>query len=1046
MRGFAVPRVGALLTQQELERRFFELLAAAVQDFRPVSEWARGGERVKLPYFTEASPDEVLRFENRFALPAAEGVRWLLRLDITGNGLLLVDGEVYQGVDEQHRIAALEPGERRVALEATPRRLFGENPWFFAFTGSSLAAVHWESFSTALALWDAALLARRRQELRQALARAAAEIEITPSVAQLYALQRTLYGHLVPEGSPEYGPARWDLAYIANVYGERVIRGELEDTPKPSVSELLETVERVKAALPEGAPAGKVYLFGHAHIDTAWLWPFSETRRKVVRTFATVVRLAKMGYRFTYVQSGAQNYKWLEEQDPGLFEEVRGLVKSGHWLPIGGMWVESDTQLVAGESLARQFLYGQLYFREKFGVRSRIGWLPDSFGFSAQLPQLMRKAGIEVFVTHKVMWNDTNEFPYHAFVWEGLDGSEVVAHVLVSTYNGALTASELAGLWDRYKQKDAAPAVHAYGFGDGGGGPTFLMLERLKHLRRLPGLPEPVEAPGEDEYVGELLRVKDRLPRWRGEIYNEFHRGVYTTNVRVKTLVAEAEREAAWAEAASAVASLLGLARYPREELRAAWERVLRCQFHDVLPGSSNYEAYEEAYRDLEEAIREFSRASSAALKSIAECVDAPRGSLIVFNCLPWPRVVVVEVPGSGYSYPDGRPVRVQRAGGRVLAEVEVPAMGYVALAPGEGAAAEEGVKAYEEGGCLVLENDALRLKVAGDGSLVSLYDKQVGAELLRGPSNLLKAHSDKPGNFDAWDVDRSAVESPGRSLEVAESPRIVAEGPLAASVEYALRFRGSTVRQRVTLCRSSRLVEFRTEVDWRDKCYLLKAWFNFNVKSEAAHFEVPFGVVERRTVPRDSWDEAKYEVPALRWMDLSDGVKGVGVIAPARHGYSVRGTEVGLSLLKSPMHPNPWSDLGRHEIVYYLYPHPGDYRVGRVYERAYEVWSGVKTAVKDGGGGSLPPRASFVEGQPGILVESLKMSEGGEGLILRVYEVEGRGRDAALRFSEPFEVYEVDLLEENPKPVPKPPRAGAPVTLTFKPFEIKTLLLKRRQ
>ncbi|MEM1508261.1 MAG: glycoside hydrolase family 38 C-terminal domain-containing protein [Thermofilaceae archaeon] len=1041
------PRVSARITQQELERRFFELLAATIQDFKPVSEWIKGGEQLKLPYLAEAYPDETLCFENQFRLPAMEGTKWLLRLDITGNGLLLVDGEPYQGVDEQHRIAVLEPGERSVALEATPRRLFGESPWFFAFTGSNLAAVHWEGFNTALALWDTAILARRRQELRQTLAKAAVEVELTPSVVQVYALQRTLYGYLMQEGSPEYGSMRGDLAYIANVYGERVVRGALEDTPKPSISELLETLNRVKAALPEGFPVGKVYLFGHAHIDTAWLWPFSETKRKVVRTFTTVARLAKMGYSFTYVQSGAQNYKWLEEQNPKLFDEIRGLVKSGHWLPIGGMWVESDTQLVTGESLARQFLYGQQYFKEKFGLKSRIGWLPDSFGFSAQLPQLMKKSGIEVFVTHKVMWYDTNEFPYHAFVWEGLDGSEVIAHIIVSTYNGALTATELAGLWDRYKQKDVAPAVHAYGFGDGGGGPTFLMLERLKHLKKLPGLPEPVEAPKENEYVADLLNLKPKLPRWKSEIYNEFHRGVYTTNIKVKSLMAEAEREAVWAEAASAIADFLGLIHYPREALKTAWERVLRCQFHDVLPGSSNYEAYEEAYRDLEEAIREFLKASSTALKSIADHVNAPKSSLIVFNSLPWLRTVVIEVPNEGYSYPDGRPVKIQKTGGKILAEVEVPSMGYIALAPSKGIAAEEGVKAYMEGDCLVLENDALRLKVTNNGSLVSIYDKQLQVELLRGPSNLLKAHVDKPGNFDAWDVDRSTVELPGRSLEIVEKPRITAEGPLIASVEYALKFKNSIIKQRITLYRSSRLIEFHTEVDWRDKCYLLKAWFNFNIKSGTAHFEVPFGVVERATTPKDKWDEAKYEVPALRWMDISDGVKGVSVIAPTRHGYSIRGAEVGLSLLKSPIHPNPWSDLGRYTITYYLYPHPGDYRTGRVYEKAYEIWSDVKTVVKERDSGNLPSKASFMEGQPGILVESLKMSENGEGLIIRMYEIEGRERSTLLRFPEPLEVYETNILEEDPKPVPKPSRARMPLTfITFKPFEIKTLLLKRQQ
>jgi len=1034
--------VAVKLTPQEVDRRFFDLLASTIIDSRFVDEWVRNGQRVKLPFLTEARPDDVQVFENCFNLPKHEGARWLLRLDISGNGLLLVDGEPYQGVDEQHKIAVLEPGNRAVRLEATPRRLFGESPHFFAFAGSTLAAVLWEGFHLSLALLDAMSLARRNPELMQHLAKAAAEIEITPSVLQLYTLQRLLYGHILPEGSPEYRGLRWDLAYVANVYGPSVARIELPDTPRPSIKEVLETIERVKAALPRGQPVGKVYLLGHAHIDTAWLWPFSETRRKVVRTFSTVAGLAKLGYRFTYVQSGAQNYKWLEEQEPKLFEEVKRLVKEGLWLPIGGMWVESDTQLVTGESLARQFLYGQRYFMEKFGMKSRIGWLPDTFGFTAQLPQLMRKAGIEVFVTHKVMWNDTNEFPYHAFIWEGLDGSEVVAHIIVATYNGALTSSELAGLWERYKQKDVAPAVHAYGFGDGGGGPTFFMLERLKHLRNLPGLPEPVEAPSEADYVSELLKVKDKLPRWRGEIYNEFHRGVYTTNARMKELMAKAESEARWAELAATAAHLLGLSAYPAREIKEAWERILRCQFHDVLPGSANYEAYVEAYRDMEDAITLLGAITARSLEAVAGVVNAPKGSVVVFNPLPWPVKLPVELPGAGYTYPDGSVVEAQDVDGKLLALVEVPAMGYVALLPGGRAAVERGASARVEGDTVVLENELLRLVVGSDGSILSLYDKQLGTELLAAPSNLLRAHPDKPGNFDAWDVDRSTIESPGHAPLVSQEPRIVMSGPVAAAVEYELRFRNSTVRQRVTLYKGLRFIEFRTTINWQEKSYLLKAWFEFSVKSEVAHFEVPFGVVERRTIPKDRWDEAKYEVPALRWMDLTYGERGVAIIAPTRHGYSVKGSRVGLSLLKSPIHPNPWSDHGRHEIVYYLYPHAGDYKAGRVYERAYEVWAGLKLVEKKAEGGSLPASASALEVGPGIIVEAVKLNEAGNGIVVRLYEVEGRGREVALRLPYHFDVYETNLLEEDPKPVGK----GTSVRLSFKPFEIKTLLLEKPQ
>ncbi|MFZ8854561.1 MAG: glycoside hydrolase family 38 C-terminal domain-containing protein, partial [Thermofilaceae archaeon] len=425
--------------------------------------------------------------------------------------------------------------------------------------------------------------------------------------------------------------------------------------------------------------------------------------------------------------------------------------------------------------------------------------------------------------------------------------------------------------------------------------------------------------------------------------------------------------------------------------------------------------------------------------KAIAESVSAPKGSVIVFNRLAWPIEALVELPGPGFATPRGEPAAVQEVDGKWLALVRVPAFGYTTLVPGRAAPAAGGARAYREGETVVLENELVRVKVGPDGSLLSVYDKQLGAELLAAPSNVLRAHPDKPGSFDAWDIDRSTVESPGHSFEVAEAPRIVAAGPLVASVEYALRFKSSTVRQRVSLRSGSRLIEVKTRIDWREKSYLVKAWFELRASIEKGWYEVPFGVVERPTVPRDSWDEAKYEVPALRWADFSDGRVGLAIIAPSRHGYSARGSRVGLSLLKSPFHPNPWSDLGEHEVTYYLYPHPGDYRAGEVYRRAYEVWSGVKAVVKEGSGGHLPPEASALEAPKGVVVEAVKLCEKQDALVLRAYEVEGAEREVEVKLPRAFAVYEANLLEDPERLVASGDRA----TLRLKPFEIKTIILE---
>ncbi len=1032
------------LSIREIERRFMDFLASTFIDFKSIDSWMHGGVDITLPYFIRVSPDDTLRFEKTVDIAGIDGARWLLRLDITGNGLLIVDGEAYQGIDNQHRIATLEPGRRHIALEATSRRLFGENPWMFSFIASNLSAVLWDEFSLALSLIDLLSLAQNEKDLIPHLSRAASRIELTPSVSQIYALARTLYGYLIIESLPEYRMLRWDLGYVASVYGEKVIEGSLSDTAKPHTREVRETGKMIEEALSgilvDEPRIGRIYLFGHSHIDTAWLWPFSETKRKILRTFSTIARLASMGYRFTYAQSGAQNYKWLEE-DQKLFSTVKRLVDEGLWLPVGGMWVESDTQLVSGESLARQFLYGQRYFEEKFGRRCRIGWLPDSFGFSAQLPQIMRRSGIEVFVTHKVMWNDTNEFPYHAFVWEGLDGTRIITHIIVASYNGVMTASELYSMWGRYKQRDKAPAIYSYGYGDGGGGPTFTMLERLKLLKKLRILPELIEAPSEDEYVGALRSVEEALPVWRGEIYNEYHRGVYTTNIHVKQVMSRVEAEAIWAETSSTIASSLGLILYPWNDVKAAWERILRCQFHDVLPGSSNREAYIEAFEDLERAWIDLAKITENSLKRIAEDVYAQRGSIIVFNRLPWMVRAILELPRGFYKTYDGVPIDTQSMDDRTVAPLDIPALGYTVIVPSLDGSTGSGTIAVDVPDGIVLENEYIKVKVKRDGCFESIYDKEVGREVLAAPSNVIEVHVDKPGSFDAWDVERVTVEIPGVKPDLAEEARIIVNGPVFASVRSNYRYGDSTIEQTITLYKGSRLIRVDITLDWHEKNRLVKVWFKPDVKTEDAYFEVPFGVVKRSMIVKDSWDEARFEVPALRWVDVSDGYRGFAIIATDRHGYTVREGRIGLSLLKSPLMPNPWSDLGLHKTTYYVYPHIGDYRVGEVYRRAYEVWSGVKWVVKDNDGGRLPPSYSLLEVPHGVIIECIKLSEEGRGIVIRFYEVEGGERTVELKLPGCFDVYELNLLEDA---IGRIAYNTDTIKLCFKPFEIKTILLSK--
>lgn len=1038
-----------MLSLHEVERRVFDLLASTFMYFKFVDHWIFDNREIILPFSCRVYPDDILRFKVFFNFEKSAELSWLFRFDISGCGLIYVDDELYHGVDDEHKIIPVKRDFKSVVLEATSRKLFGGSPYKFEFYSSCLAGILWDEFNIALFLMDLVNYAQRNLDVQKPLSKIAEYIKLSPSISQIYAMARILYGSKFNEGSREYRRLRWDYSYIASTYGDRVIEGSLIDLPSPNLNEVREIINAIKDVINEMSNSmskfGEVFLFGHSHIDTAWLWPYSETLRKIVRTFTTITCLSDLGYDFTYVQSGAQNYKWLENLNPELFEKVKKLIFEGKWLPVGGIWVESDTQLISCESLARQFLYGQRYFMDKFGFKCKIGWLPDTFGFSAQLPQLMIKSGLEVFVTHKVMWNDTNKFPYHVFIWEGIDGSKIITHILPLTYNGILTASEIHDLWDKYLSKGLAPAIHSYGYGDGGGGPTFTMFERIKLLNKLPWLPKLIEAPKQNEYIEILKSSSNKFPKWFGEIYNEFHRGVFTTNIRIKDLMWKIENEVLWAEILSTMANLMGKFNYPKEELNDAWEIILRAQFHDVLPGSCNYEAYEEVYSELKNVIEKLKSISNNALKSIftvSRNIDSNTiCNVIVFNKLNWGWKALVKLPGKLFKSSNGKIIVTQEFNDGYYAFVDVPPLGYIVLEECsevvDNNLGENTVRAFEVDDGVVLENKYLKVKIGFDCSIKSIYDKEFDREFLISPSNILKVHVCKPGRFDAWDIDESTIKDPGQLLEISEYPKIFASGPVIASVKYGLKYGKSIVRQEVRLYCDSRLIEFRTIVDWIDKGYLLKAWFNVNVNSNKAYFEVPFGVVERSTVKSSSIEKAMFEVPALRWMDLSNGKYGFAIISQSRHGYSIDGFKIGLSLLKSSIMPNPWSDMGLNEFTYYIYPHSGDYRSGEVYRRAYELFNHVKTLVINGNI-NIPKIKSFFEINGGVL-ESIKLSEDNTGIIIRIYEIEGKESKIDLKLPSKFDIYEVDIIEEEKTLITEKIDS---ISLNIKAFEIKTLLL----
>jgi alpha-mannosidase len=826
--------------------------------------------------------------------------------------------------------------------------------------------------------------------------------------------------------------------------------GELEPLPE----EARRAVERARGALAgrlkgikaEYPPAGRLALCGHAHIDLAWLWPLAETRRKARRTFSSVLGLMDRYEDFTFNQSSAQLYRWIEEDDPELFGRIGERIAEGRWEPVGGSWTEPDCQITGGEAFVRQLFYGQRFFDERFGRRSSVAWLPDVFGFSPGIPQLLRGAGITGFFTAKLKWSETNRFPRDLFAWEGIDGSRVIAHSFRNPgmdYNGDVAPFDVLGVWRNFEGKRRHPeSLFTFGWGDGGGGPSEEMLESYDRLKDFPALPR-LRMTRVDDFFDGLPQTG--LPEWVGELYLELHRGTLTTQGRVKRLNREAEHRLLEAEAFATVAALHG-SPYPGEELEAAWKTLLLNQFHDILPGSSVREVYEDAHRQLEETVATAEGLRDGALGRLAAGRESgDTKALLVANASLHPRGVTVLLPGK---HPEGAyvvdaadtPLPTQRTQEGLLVHAPhctVAGIGWTTLRVERGSAGGDpsvapDVGAREEGKGAVIENGLLRVEVGSDGTLRRICDEEAGREVLAGRANQLWAYVDKPRDWDAWDVEEdyeaSGEEIPAGRVEVVE------RGPLRAAVRVERRWRGSRVTQTYSLLSGSRRLDIFTEVDWREKQVMLRALFPLNIRTNEATFETMYGTLGRPTHRNTSWDAARFEVSAHRFADLSEPGYGVALLNDGKYGHSATGNVLGLSLLRSPLYPDPFADEGHHRFTYSIFPHSGDWTEAGVVREAFALNSPLVTVV---GGGSSEYGFVAAEGLE-LALGSLKKAEGGQGVILRLYEPHGARGEAVLRFSSGVEHAErTDLLEE---PGGEVEARGDQIRLDVRPFEVITL------
>jgi alpha-mannosidase len=797
---------------------------------------------------------------------------------------------------------------------------------------------------------------------------------------------------------------------------------------------------------------------GHAHIDVAWLWTLGQTRRKVGRTFSNVLRLMEQYPDYHFTQSQPQLYKYTEQNYPEIFEGIKERVKEGRWELIGGTWVEPDCNAIGTESLARQFLLGRNYFRKHFGdVDTPVLWLPDTFGYSWALPQLIKQAGMEYFITHKMSWNQYNHMPDQVLWWQGMDGTKVLTHFLTTvggyggellphatTYNGIVDAQEVFSTWNNFRQKETHnELITAYGFGDGGGGPTREMLENVEQFKNHPGAPR-VRPGTVREFMDRLRDEKSEdLPTWNGEFYLEYHRGTLTSQARTKWNNRKSEFLLHDAEFLASYASLIGDFTYPHEILNEAWELVCLNQFHDILPGSSITPVYEDAdidyahIRELGESVRD------NAISALAQSVSADATAIAINpTSFAGDRIGLLEGSADGLSAigSDSSVMTQSVADGTLVALTGLAPFSITALSAGEGSSSDTGLSITKDGDNIIMENALIRLVVNSDGELSSIYDREADREVIEAgkTANQILAFEDRPMAFDAWDID-IYFEDRTENMRDVQSLEIIEDGAIRVGIETKRNYRSSTLIQRMYLTYNSKRIDFDTEIDWHESHIFLKAGFPVDILSPTVTYEIQWGNVERATHRNTSWDWAKFETAAQKWGDLSEGNYGVAILNDSKYGYEAKHNELRLSLLKSATSPDPQADQGRHLMTYSLLPHTGDWR-GQVIEQAYDLNDPIILRSVENGDGSDTIDSLVQVDSPNVTIETVKQAEDGNGIIVRLYENHRhRGKVTIKAGFELAEAYHTNLLEENESAYEI---VDNQITMPIRPYQIATLRL----
>lgn len=1035
-------------TAEKIHARVNELQPYRYRNRQPISNWQVSNDdihgQLKFPSkdlsYQPIAPGYKWTHLNQYAwlhadikLPEDKNTVFLFNFGLPSNlnqtgfeGLLFVDGKPLQGIDSHHEEVLLKDDMlgKQVSLDIK------------LWTG--MYGRHGD----------------RTQPIVQEF-KFADIAQLDPQTDHLYLAMRNMIDTV--DILSKDAPSRYEMLNTLD-HAARVL-----DWQQPGSAEFYASVAKAAAVVDDylkgvvkSTPV-TVTALGHTHIDLAWLWQLKHTREKAARSWSTVLSMMDHFSDYVFLHTTPQLYEYIQHDYPEIFKQIQKRVDEGRWEIEGGMWVEADCNIPSGESLVRQLMFGIRYIQKNFHHRSRYLWLPDVFGYSWALPQILRKAGLNTFMTTKISWNEYNRMPNDTFMWKGIDGTKILTHFITTpdagkmkdnpdswfyTYNGEMTPASVKGLWDAYSDKRINNnLLLAYGYGDGGGGVNRDMIESRRILNQLPGLPK-VETATAGKFFDKLhdnikqaAKDKEYVPTWDGELYLEFHRGTYTSHAYMKKMNRRMELMYRQLEYDSILKMLSGSA-YPQSQLNDGWKILLRNQFHDIIPGSAIHEVYEDCHRDYEHA--------NEIAQQVAQNIGSndTATSYTIVNNQAWSRHEVVKVntdnQGS-FTTTDGQTLLSQPVDGGYLVETPVvPATGSVLIQFKSNDQSQDGESSslaqLSENG-LTTNNYCIRWN--DQGQLIEIYDRQADREVLKenGLGNTLEVYEDKPRDYDAWNIDFYYYQK--KQILDADRIEVIENSPLRTVVQFDYHYLHSKISQQLILHADNKRIDFVTKLDWHDHQKLLKAGFDTAIRSTTARYQIQFGNLERTTTWNTSWDWAKFESVGHQWADLSEHNYGVALLNNAKYGYGVHGQKMTISLLKSAISPDPEQDIGKHSFTYSLLPHKGDFVSGQVEENAWALNSPLQVL----SGKPFDQNALFKINGSGINLDSVKKAEDRDSVIVRFHDYTGGTHPVELipQFTNSG-WREVNLLEE----ADDQQWSEEPVKLHVKPYEIKTLEFRK--